>query len=70
MGMVEPLAFGMAAMAASTFCDSCAGSAPMRLMMADRLFSDASSMALSKWMGSMVLDCASPATPIEAWKAS
>ena len=48
MGMVEPLAFGMAAMAASTFCDSCAGSAPMRLMMADRLFSDASSMALSK----------------------
>ncbi len=48
MGTPDPDALGIFAMASSTFCASTAGSAPMRLMMADRLFSDASSIAFSR----------------------
>ena len=64
------LTFGMRAISASTLESSWNGSAPMRLMMADRLFSFDSSSAFNMWMGSACDDSFSEAMTMVCCNAS
>ena len=64
------LTLGMRAISASTLASSWKGSAPMRLMMAERLFSFDSSRAFSIWIGSAWDDWFSEAMTIVCCNAS